>query len=143
MYCGITLWAYLSEPHVKDGHKSTVAEKVTADPIPPKIRSGPDQICWRFRSYLSGFDLGYQRSRTVPLSICHSKLCYISQYSCSSDLAKSKLLVYKYYIFVGVFLDSGSEYDYNLTRNNEYPCQNKTTVWSETNTYLQFYSMIV
>ena len=43
------------------------------------------------------------------LSICHSELCYISQYSCSSDLAKPRLRVYKYYIFVRV--DSGSGLD--------------------------------
>ena len=105
-------------------------------PVSQRIRSPRKSDPGRIR-YASGFDptsadsiRGINGPVRFLLSICHSELCYISQYSCSSDLAKPRLRVYKY----RVFLDSGSEFDCNLTRNNEYPCQHKTTVWSETNT---------
>ena len=109
-------------------------------PVSQRIRSPRKSDPGRIR-YASGFDptsadsiRGINGPVRFLLSIRHSELCYIRQYSCSSDLAKPRLRVYKYYIFVRVFLDSGSKYDYNLTRKNECPCQNKTTVWSEINT---------
>ena len=100
-------------------------------PVSQRIRSPRKSDPGRIR-YASGFDptsadsiRGINGPVRFLLSICHSELCYISQYSCSSDLAKPRLRVYIYCIFVRVFLDSGSEYGYNLTRNNEYPGQIK------------------
>ena len=79
-----------------------------------KIRPG------RIR-YVSGFDptsadsiRGMNGAVRFLLSTSHSERCYISQYSCGSDLAN---LGYESTntIFVRVFLDSGSELTNNFT----------------------------
>ena len=71
--------------------------------------------------YASGFDptsadsiRGINGAVRFLLSTSHSERCYISQYSCGSDLAN---LGYESTntIFVRVFLDSGSELTSNMT----------------------------
>ena len=89
-------------------------------PVSKRIRSPRKSDTGRIR-YASGFDptsadsiRGINGAVRLILSTSHSERCYISQYSCGSDLAN---LGYESTntIFVRVFLDSGSELTSNVT----------------------------
>ena len=89
-------------------------------PVSQRIRSPRKSDPGRIRC-ASGFDptsadsiRGINGAVRFLLSTSHSERCYISQYSCGSDLAN---LGYESTntIFVRVFLDSGSELTSNMT----------------------------